>query len=166
MTARADSTICPVVARTIGSDGTAFANAHRSRPLTAELVSGAALVLTASKAERSVIARLDPSARSRTFTLREAAALAAVQGDAPLDRAERSPLEMFAATLNARRGLGTAMVRSEPTGFRRWFPAREASDPLDVVDGHNLGTRRHEATMSEVSTSVERIAEGLRTISV
>lgn len=43
----------------------------RSRPLTAELVAGADLVLAASREHKSAVIALDPSASRRAFTIRE-----------------------------------------------------------------------------------------------
>ena len=48
---------------------------HRSQPLTAELVAEAQLVLVATRAHRADVARLEPIASRRTFTLREFARL-------------------------------------------------------------------------------------------
>ncbi|WDZ83073.1 low molecular weight phosphatase family protein [Micromonospora cathayae] len=69
-----------------GADPTGF----RSRRLSAGLLTGAALVLTATRRQRSVCAALAPAALPRTFTLRQFARLVAVAdppagtGDRPL----------------------------------------------------------------------------------
>jgi protein-tyrosine phosphatase len=52
----------------------------RSRPLTAELVQGADLVLTATREQRGVCVRLAPSALRRTFTIRQFGRLATALG--------------------------------------------------------------------------------------
>ena len=60
------------VAERYGVDG----SAHRSQPLTTELVASADLVLVATREHRADVARLEPIASRRTFTLREFARLA------------------------------------------------------------------------------------------
>ena len=50
--------------------------AHRSTPLTAELIAGADLVLTAAREHRGVVLAQHPEARSRTFTIRQAGRIA------------------------------------------------------------------------------------------
>jgi protein-tyrosine phosphatase len=54
-----------------------------ARMLQAELVGGADLILTASRRHRAAVARLEPTASRRTFTIREFGLLAAA-----VDRAE------------------------------------------------------------------------------
>lgn len=59
------------VASRYGVDG----SGHRSRPLTPELVNDADLILVATREHRADVARLEPIASRRTFTLREFARL-------------------------------------------------------------------------------------------
>lgn len=152
--------ICERVGIRIGDAGAPFAETHRSRRLSSELVEGTALILTASRAERSAVASLAPGARSRTFTLREAADL--VEGvDHTVAPADLLPFEAFAAVANGRRGLVGPAARTAPPRAGL-FGRRSATDPLDVVDGHSLGGRRHEATLTEVSATVDRLLEALR----
>ena len=91
------------VARRLGVDG----SDHRSRPLTAELIAGADLVLVATREHRADVARLEPIASRRTFTLREFARLAStvdpeILEGLPLD-SERGP--EFVRAVAARRGI-------------------------------------------------------------
>ena len=56
---------------------------HGSQPVTAELVTNTALVVTMSQAHRGGCARLAPGAATRTFTLRELDRLATAAEDPP-----------------------------------------------------------------------------------
>jgi protein-tyrosine phosphatase len=65
------------VAAALGADD----RAHRARALTDPLIAGADLVLAASRAHRDEIVRRVPRAMRRTFTMREAARIAALLPD-------------------------------------------------------------------------------------
>lgn len=143
------------------------ASAHRARRVTKSMIGGAGLVLTASRVERSALARLSPEARSKVFTLREAAALA----EAPDQVLATWPpgvgptvdhrLSDLAALLNARRGLAPA-PKPERTGL--FARLGNDADPLDIVDGHNLGKRSHRATLQSVQRSVQRFGDAVTTL--
>lgn len=152
--------ICPRVDARIWAtapDGADFARAHSARRIAAEDIRGSALILTASTAERAAVARIDPSARPRTFTLREAVALAEADASGDWGAHGGSVLERFAATIHERRGLTPSTKRTARSRFARWFSAPTSGDPLDVVDGHVLGDKRHDAALDEVSNAVERL---------
>lgn len=165
--AHPDAEICSTVGGTIGPVGSAFVSGHRSRLVTADDVGRSGLVLTASRAERAAIARLDPSARSRTFTLREAAALAVgiptvertADGDASAE-ADVAPLTRFARAINSRRGLVSSPRASGRVPL--WRRTRRVVDPLDIIDGHNLGTGEHRSALDEVASAVEVVLDALR----
>lgn len=161
--ARDGSAICTLVAERVGED---FAHAHRSRPLTAEVVNRSGLILTASKTERAAVARLDPSARARTFTLREAAALAGSWSpDGSVDLGsdvDEGPFERFAATIHARRGLTSPPPRETRPGLRGILRRRPAGDPVDIADGHVLSGRQHHLALDEVASTVDSILGALR----
>lgn len=96
------------VAARLGVDG----REHRSQVLTAELIANADLVLVATREHRADVARLQPIASRRTFTLREFARLAvtvdtATLGELPVG-AERGP-ELVRAVA-ARRGVVPPLV--------------------------------------------------------
>lgn len=118
---------------------------HRPGPLTRELIDQAHLVLTADRAHRSVVAALAPDARSRTFTLREACALASAAARAPGGQAPGAAgagfLPAFAEELHRARGL--------------------AQPVLDIPDGHGFGTRRHRQSLRLVDEAVAGIASAL-----
>jgi protein-tyrosine phosphatase len=125
-----------------------FVRRHRSIRATPSRVAQARLILTASRSNRAALAQVDPAARSRTFTLREAAWLGA-------DYVKNPALEggaavtAFARYLDEQRGL-KAPIRPIRTGlFMR------PSDPLSIPDGHNLSMREHLRTLKDV----ERVSE-------
>lgn len=62
---------------------------HRSQALNQELVAWADLVLTAAREHQAVVRRLDPKARTRTFTIRQAGRLAGWLLDAGMVSAGR-----------------------------------------------------------------------------
>ncbi|WP_082569355.1 hypothetical protein [Microbacterium sp. Root180] len=106
------------------------------------------LIIAASREERARLARMQPSTRSRTFTLKEAVAL----GRPPLDAGERgrvlteapSTLAGYAEFLDQRRG----RIRvPQQTGVR--FPWSAHDDPRDVPDVHHDSTRRHTRVLKE-----------------
>lgn len=142
----------------IRESGETFVSSHRPRQLALDDVRRSGLILTASRSERAAVARLDPSARSRTFTLREAAALAA---GATYAAEDVGPFERFASTINARRGLVQPARRPRPRGLP-WARPRPVDDPLDIVDGHNLSVRQHRSALDEVASAVDGILDELR----
>lgn len=152
--------ICPRVDARIWAaapEGADFARAHLARQLDSVLVADSALILTASKAERAAVARLEPSARARTFTLREAVALAEADVSVPPPLSDGSVLDRFAATMHARRGLTPPAARAARSSFSRWFRGPASGDPVDVVDGHVLGDRQHDVALDEVGDATERL---------
>lgn len=145
-----------------GDNWDAFTAAHRSRPVTTDIIDGAALILTASTAERSAIAALAPSARNRTFTLREAAALAVVPGFADETEIDaEGVLDRFAAVVHGRRGFAEPSRR--PSGLRLFGRAKAPAEPFDIADGHLLGTQAHDRTIKQVGEAVDALAAALPT---
>jgi protein-tyrosine-phosphatase len=66
-------------------------DAHRSRPVTVEELLGSVLVLTMSRRQRQVVARLHDGLAQRTFTVREFVTLVQVPGqrEAALEHRQR-----------------------------------------------------------------------------
>ncbi|WP_197491744.1 arsenate reductase/protein-tyrosine-phosphatase family protein [Microbacterium sp. H83] len=122
---------------------------HHSARLEAEDVDAADLVIAASLDERALIAGVRPSARSRTFTLREALLL----GEEPVTA---STLAEYAAVLDSRRGTLDLPMPSR----RRW--RGEAASPLDVVDVHQLGGRAHRRGLERAAADTRLLASRLR----
>lgn len=109
---------------------------HRSVPIGEELIEDSQLIITASLAERSAVARTVPRARDRTFTLREAIALS----ETPL---EVGDLTSFATELNDRRAYGML-----PTARRTFWGG--SAHPLDITDDHSSRASKHTATLEAV----------------
>lgn len=100
------------------------AEAHRSQGLTAELVVGADLILTAERAHRAAVISLETGARSRTFTLRQAGRVADWLGesgmvDAALER----------AVVDAGTARGPADVGVPPSAGHEWADRFVEGDP-------------------------------------
>ena len=122
--------------------------AHHSVRLEADDLEVADLVIAASLEERSVIARLRPQARARTFTLREALLL----GE---DRVVASTISEYAASLHSRRG---TLELPRPSSLL-W---RRAADPLDVTDVHGMGSRAHRKGLEKAAADARLLASRLR----
>ncbi|UFN91734.1 low molecular weight phosphatase family protein [Micromonospora aurantiaca] len=108
-----------------GADPAAF----RTRRLRPEHLTGAALVLTATRRQRSACTSLAPAALTRTFTLRQFARLAAEARPAEAEADEVTPLRAaMSAAVRARGRLQPAAPDAEdlrdpiggsPADFRR-----------------------------------------------
>jgi protein-tyrosine phosphatase len=153
--------ICGRVEERIGEGGATFAASHHSHALSVDDVRRSGLVLTATKAERAAVARLDPSARSRTFTMREAAALASAGPWDAMGQGE-DPLAAFASVIHSRRGLSTPPPKDPSPGLVARLRRQRSSDPLDVPDGHGLSTRQHRQALDEVARAVDGVVTSLR----
>lgn len=151
--------LCDIVGSLIdGQPGAeSLAAGHQATQLLDSDLEAQELVITASRAERSAVARLDPSLRSRTFTLREAIWLGADRASAVeremLASAHGNPVRSrvagFAALLNSRRGLLPA-----PASRRSIVPWAAASDPLDVPDAHHVRDAQHVAVLKSMRADV------------
>jgi protein-tyrosine phosphatase len=117
----------------VGAETTPFA----PRQVTARMVAGAELVITATRAHRATVVQLHPRAVQYTFTLRELARLAAALpagGQAPIEPLAR--LRTFVAATASLRG---ADVPGDPTADDVRDPyggndARYAQVWSDLVD--------------------------------
>lgn len=143
--------MCRTAAAIVREQGRAGASpdGHRSRRTDAAEIARQELILVASRAERAHIAHIDPSARSRTFTLREAVFLSEPgewgEAKGPGDRGS-SPAARFAALLHERRG-----VRSLPAPERALLFTR-AVDPLDYLDAHVTRGVPHRTVIRNIVT--------------
>ena len=154
--ALAEIETCPVAVRQLGHDPLPgiLADASREGELTEELVRQADLIVTAESAHRGVVAQLDAAARPRSFTLREAALLAAhleELGDGPRSFGET------VARMNALRG-AVAYPGSARSG--RLSLSRRRS-PLELLDGHFAGAKAHADAVHAVSDAAGRLAASL-----
>ena len=121
----------------LGGDPSGF----RARQLTADLVDGADLVLTATRAHRSEVGRLSPGARRRVFTLLDFADLLGraetlEAGPPPTDA--RAWVERVAEAAAAGRGLTPPLSRAQadivdPFGRADAVVARMAEQVLGAM---------------------------------
>ncbi|KJQ53360.1 arsenate reductase/protein-tyrosine-phosphatase family protein [Microbacterium sp. SA39] len=161
--------ICQVSA-SIAAEETdaASAETHRSQAVDIDDLRSADLILTASRAERSVVATLAPEVRSRAFTLREAIHLGAepvrqpelelvAQFDSLAD--DERELRVYADALHTRRGFVTL-----PPSRRSLF-GRPGREPYDIADAHHRSDREHHAmlrvTVGDVKSFHAQVTEFL-----
>ena len=149
---------------------------HRSSPLSREAIAWADLVLTAARDHQGAVAEVDPGARRRTFTIRQAGRLsdwllsagmvAAArapgkypQGDprglvAPLPTVGRT--DWLVGELDAARGM--APVPAEPVvlaGRRR--RRTETPHPDDIPDPHVLGDEWHPVARDQIAAATGQL---------
>jgi protein-tyrosine phosphatase len=119
-----------------------FVGQHSPTRATPSRVAQARLILTASRSNRAAVALIDPGARSRTFTLREAAWLGS---DYVRDPSLEGPaaVSAFADYLDSQRGVKPPL-RAIRTGL-----LSKPGDPLSIVDGHNLRPADHQRTLKD-----------------
>jgi protein-tyrosine phosphatase len=122
--------------RELGAGGLAEAEVFRASALTAERVSAADLVLTATTAHRDDVIRMTPRALKRTFTLLEFAALA--------DAVEAESARELVATAARRR--------------------RHAGSDLDIADPVGIDEVGYREVMHQIDGAVARIAARLRPV--
>lgn len=108
--------------------------AHTARALTPALIRAADLVLAAARDHRAVIVSMDPAARSRTFTLRQAGRIATwLQGEGMVQAArERAAWESTRVAVGGgAEGLGRAggEAGSGGTGAGSWAQRFPRGDP-------------------------------------
>ena len=162
---------------------------HQSQPLTSELVQWADLVLTAAREHQSTVLSLDPDARAKTFTIRQAGRLAQwlqderiveaarervaapqgwterfEQGDPrqyvmPLPSEPERPAWLV-AELDAARGFAPAP--QPPERRRRRDP--EPPHPDDVPDPHVLGAGWHGPAAEQITAATGPLVTVLREV--
>lgn len=157
----ADLPPCDAASRLVGRT-----SSHTSRPVTVEIVAAADLVLALDRSHRAALASLSPRARSRTFTLRQAAQSATYVADLvqrgelpegapafPAVPAER--LSWWVAELDAARGV------SAPQPSDGDHPI---AHPLDVPDPHVVGDAFHGTAVNLIASAVEDVVASLREV--
>ncbi len=128
-----------------------FGAEHSAARLDAESIASSDLILTASEAERSAVAVLDPSARPRVFTLVEAAHSARALGA----DAKGITLAELAARMHAQRGI----VDLPPVRHRLRFSPFKAEYGIAIPDAHIGDTRRHDEVYRTVSEAVSMFTQ-------
>ncbi|GAA3533868.1 protein-tyrosine-phosphatase [Aeromicrobium flavum] len=138
--------ICPQAEALVAEQpkGRDFARAHRSTRLTPTLTSGSALIVTATPRERSAVARMDPAARPRTFTMVELDRLLSVLASTsgPID------LATLVAQLHGIRWQAASEHWNPPTRFDlEALKPRRAVHGLSLVDAHVSRSSNHAAVV-------------------
>jgi protein-tyrosine phosphatase len=122
-------------------------SSHRSRYLTAEIVEGADLVLTAERSHRAAVVSLAPRASRRTFTIKQFARV--LDGLEPGDLANvRSPQDLVDRVARLR---GVVPPPADP-----------ADD--DVDDPYRRSEATHERVADEIDAALATVADALRAV--
>ena len=128
---------------------------HQSRQVTRDDIQKADLVLTMERGQKSRIAEMLPAARSRTFTLTEAAHLS--NSLLALNSAEDSEFKLQ---------VPADWENSSPRDKFVWFVSqldevRSFVEPEkeEVVDAHGVDAATHSETLSRIQEQVTRITE-------
>lgn len=158
-TAVADEDVCSAASRTLASRGVPAHLAERSRAgvLDVGLVEMADLIFTTDMSQRAAVAQLSSAARSRTFTLREAAFL--LEGAARHGELRTAPWT-FADAVDRLNTLRATIVMPSSGRGRRFGGGGRRRNPLDIGDGHGKGPKVH----SDVVHSVAAVSEELSRI--
>ncbi len=147
---------CDAAAALVGPGAAGLVAGHASRAVDADLLGDADLVLVMGRRHRAAVARLLPTAGARTFTLREAAALAlAVPAGGGLD-----DLPAFVRSLHAARG--TVVVPPHPRTLADRLRRSPVVDGLDVPDAHEDAGTSHRLVLDLLEPAVTTLASRLR----
>ena len=141
---------------------------HRSVPLSPEALAWADLVLTAAREHQAAVVELDPGARQRTFTIKQAGRLSDWLRSAGMVAAARAPgqypegdprrfvaplptvgrTDWLVAELDAARGM--APVPVEPVAVGRRRRRTETPHVDDIPDPHVLGDEWHPVAREQI----------------
>lgn len=151
--------VCPETARLARSNSmvSQALDLHRSTPLTDDLIARADLILTADRQLRSeVVKRALPESVARTFTLREAAQLAATANSEVPAGSPEERLRQRTAQLNHSRGFTDlpAVVRLAALS-RPWRSV--AVHTHDVPDAHGDPRAPHSVVHRLVVSAAEQL---------
>lgn len=126
---------------------------HVARALDPDMIRAAALIVTATREQRSAVVAQAPECRSAVFTLREALWLGS-----DYERDEGTPstraVAAFGEHIHGMRGLRPLPV---PRRHRLW--PRAVSDPLDIPDGHGGRASAHHTAMRAALAGGNELAE-------
>lgn len=169
-TARPGDRMCRHSARYVSKQpgGRDFAGRHQAQVLTLAAVERAALVLVASTAERAAVAKLSPSARRRTFTLREAAMMMEHVSEEqrrglPLATGESALLPTVVDLLHEQRGTLAISAGPSHLSSRR---GRQRGAQIDIGDVHQGQERRHKPVLDTIASDCRDLARGIARVSL
>lgn len=136
---------------------------HRSRRVSERDLADSDLILVLDRSHRSRLAQMSPTARQRTFTLRQAAALARTvgasvaagalpEGAPSLPEGDVDRLRWFISELDAARGFATAVavagnIQNSDVEGLEWHPD-------DVPDPHVVGYQVHPMAVELIEAGV------------
>ncbi|MFP3466526.1 hypothetical protein [Leifsonia sp. SIMBA_070] len=151
-----DEDVCSAASRVLAGRRVPTHLAERSRAgmLDVGLVETADLIFTADISQRAAVAQLSSAARSRTFTLREAAFL--LQGAARHGEFRTEPAT-FADAVDRLNTMRASIVMPASGRGRRFGGSGKRRNSLDISDGHGMGPKSH----SDVVHSVAAVSETL-----
>lgn len=140
--------------------------AHRAQVLTAQLVDDADLILVAAYGHRTAVAQLRPTARRKTFTLKEASVFVRSAVAAPaLSRqgttgGQENAVGSIVQQMNEMRGAGKLTLPKRSFAI---FPRRysDSTAYAEISDGHSGNEREHRKTLEEVALASRSIGSGL-----
>lgn len=139
---------------------------HRPRALTPGLLENADLVLVAAYEHRAAVALMRPTARRKTFTLKEACVfIRSMVAEHPFNRqgepgALEERVDSMVRRMNDMRGAGKLTGRQTPrTLFTR--PSSSFVAHAEIADGHWGTERAHRKTLKEVAVISQAIGAGL-----
>ena len=146
---------CELALQVARSNGvwTKLADSHRATALEPRDLYAAELILAADRSVRSRVIKLDPRAGERTFTFREAAALARLVAVDDQDRPH--DLSGFAAALNDNRGLIDLPALERPSSLP-WHRLRLHA--YDVPDAHLDPHISHRVVYRTLVPAVQELA--------
>ncbi|WP_134741400.1 hypothetical protein [Nocardioides sp. 503] len=163
VTATQDAAVCSEVERLTRARGLPWLalGEHRSTPLTDRLIDRADLILTADRRLRSeIVKRARPGATGRTFTLREAAALADATSFRIQGHTVDEQLRSLTAQMNQSRGF-TDLPGVERVVTRALPWRRLEVHTHDVPDAHDEPRAPHGLVCRLVVPATERLATSL-----
>jgi protein-tyrosine-phosphatase len=146
-----------------GNEPAEVLTGHLSHRVAAEEVRRADLVLALDRSHRAELAQLHPGGRTRTFTLRQAAAAAAMvaealrttgppEGAPPMPQGSAERFAWWVAEMDA--------ARAYVNGTDTLAPGSLLIDALDIPDPHVVGYQYHPITVEFIEAATAELVSG------
>jgi protein-tyrosine phosphatase len=152
---------CSRAASWVGNshDGDGFRDAHRSRRIGGDDIDCANLIMTADRQIRSTLLSSRPQATARTFTIREAAALAGpIRPEALRGLGDQASLDdvlgRLVEEMNASRGRIQVGPVPADRDRHRWQRRSGTHSPYDIADAHGPERVKHTRMLRELASAV------------